>query len=164
MKKKYILVVLVVAFLGYGIWSSGLYMFLRGYLQNSEPTVSEVFPPTEYYPSLRSNVKAVVLIVHGLNLKPSKMSDLGTFLQESDFEVYTANLSGHRGSFDDHKIVTRAIWLEDFYGAYKIASARASELKIPIYFLGFSHGAVLGLDALLSKEDVKIEKMILECE
>ncbi len=160
-RKKSFILPLTIALVVFGVWRSGAYLYLSGVIANTAPAEVQVLPPLEYFPSIHSKVKAVVLIAHGLNLSPTQMGDLSDLLQTSDYEVYRLALSGHRGNFEELKTITRAIWLDDFSKGYKTAAKRAVELHVPIYFLGYSHGSVLAIDAAVSDPSIRFEKMLL---
>lgn len=100
--------------------------------------------------------KAVVVLGHGLNVRPSKMDELAQFLQENGSDVYRLNLSGHQESLEDFKIVTWKTWNSEFSEAKSEALARAHSLRVPLFFLGHSLSGILALS-----EPERFEKLIL---
>ncbi len=151
----------IILILAAATWKSGLLKYLNGTIQNSGSTKTQSFAAYEYLRPLHAPVRATFIVAHGLNLLPSRMNELCDFLQGSEFEVYRLALSGHRGNFDELKTVTRAQWLVDFKTVYEIAKAKAPVHPTPIYFLGFSMGGLLGVDAAASDSQIHFDKMIL---
>lgn len=87
-------------------------------------------------------VKAVALVIHGLNLKPEKMDALSQSLADSGVEVLRLALSGHGfGRFDE---VTSQSWLQQSRAGYLAAAKKAQNLGVPLFFLGYSLGGLLG--------------------
>ena len=112
--------------------------------------------------------QGVAFVVHGLNLKPSKMNELVKVLNGLQIDVLRVGLAGHRGSEEEHKHITREIWLKDVFDNYSLACAHAIALKKRLYFLGYSLGALLFLDLLnnapgsaLEKDRINVGKAIL---
>ena len=114
--------------------------------QQYEPTV----PP-----------RAVVLVVHGLNLHPDRMTPVCTLLQSLGVRVVRMALAGHRGDYGALVEVTRESWLEDYRAAVPLLASAAqsgrsretgadSLAALPVGFLGQSLGALTFCDFLLS--------------
>lgn len=120
---------------------------------------AEPAPSVEGVPA----AKAVVVLVHGLNLKPAKMNALADFLRASGADVLPVTLSGHGGGMEEFKKVTRGIWIQEMRDAFERAERRAKENNAPVYFVGYSLGALAGLDALNAAADREIRcgKMVL---
>jgi alpha-beta hydrolase superfamily lysophospholipase len=111
----------------------------------------------------KAPVNGVVIVAHGLNVKPSKMGDAeseGTIVKallDGGYTVVCAALSGHSGPVETMKSVTEAAWLADAYACYLAARAEAdraeslsSGLRTPLYLAGFSLGALL-FEAILNE-------------
>lgn len=94
--------------------------------------------------------QAIAIAVHGLNLKPEKMDPIGEHLRTQGASVLRVSLAGHRG--DVGAPVSRARWFEEMRLAMHTASERAHNLGLPLYYVGFSLGAVLGEDFLNSPD------------
>jgi len=95
--------------------------------------------------------RGVAVVVHGLNLRPSRMGDLVEVLVEAGFDVVRAALSGHGGNVETAKTVTRARFLADMHAAVCVAVARARERSsapepLPVVLVGFSLGALVSQD------------------
>lgn len=92
------------------------------------------------------DIKAVCLILHGLNLKPAKMDNWVSVLKEHGCLSIRMELSGHDGNKDSMKKVTHEKWRDDFNIHALKAQKEADRLNVPLYFLGFSLGALMGVD------------------
>ena len=88
---------------------------------------------------------AVTLVAHGLNVRPAAMQPLIDWLNSKGSDVYLVKLSGHHqeGGVSIQE-VTAAIWWEEMVYGYNIAKRTASLQGLPVYFLGYSLGALLG--------------------
>ncbi len=102
---------------------------------------------TESYSSTQP-LKGFVLIAHGLNLNPAKMQPIASFLQAAGYHTVLARLSGHQSSTQGWQDVSYARWQEEMSALHCHAALRAKQQEVPLYFLGYSLGAVLGLDTL----------------
>lgn len=93
--------------------------------------------------------QGVALVIHGLNLRPSKMNSLVEFLNASHWDVLRLSLTGHRGSVDEMKQTQRENWLEDVWRGYCLleqhASAKGLKHKL---FLGYSLGGLMMQDLM----------------
>ncbi|MDR0442772.1 MAG: lysophospholipase [Treponema sp.] len=123
----------------------------------------------QYRETSMSNPRGIVIVVHGLNVKPSKMGTPSTegtlvkLLLESGYHVCRVTLKGHGGSIEDMQNVTRSDWIDDAYSQYCLAKTIAERERLPLYFLGFSLGALV-YEVLLNEETempVQFEKVIL---
>lgn len=90
-------------------------------------------------------VKVVVLVVHGLNLDPSRMDELSHILLDRGAAVLRVTLTGHSSeSATPLTHVTRGTWRD----AIDRAAAAAAKYRAPLGFVGFSLGSLAALDAL----------------
>lgn len=108
-------------------------------------------------------VKAVVLLLHGLNLRPAKMDDWAALLSDHGGHVVRFALYGHTGDYQHMKEVGVEIWRHQFQEAFAVARAKAEEYGVPIYFVGFSLGALAALEWIACEKSstALIEKMVL---
>lgn len=108
-------------------------------------------------------VKAVVILAHGLNLRPQKMDGWSKLLSGAGAQVIRFALYGHTGDRKHMQKVTSDVWRSQFEEVVKIASIRAQEDGVPLYFIGFSLGALIGLEWLsrLEQVDGGFQKMVL---
>ena len=123
----------------------------------------------QYWETAASNPRGIVIVVHGLNVKPSKMgtpSAEGTLVKlllDSGYHVYRVTLKGHSGPLEDMQSVTRSDWIHDAYYQYCRAKTIAESGQLPLYLLGFSLGALV-YEVLMNEETaipVQFEKIIL---
>lgn len=106
-------------------------------------------------------VKAVVILLHGLNLKPSKMDDWVHLLLAGNAEVIRFALHGHSGDYQQMAEVTADMWREQFQRVAAVARGKARERDVPLYFIGFSLGALVALEWLSSVDEQAFERMVL---
>lgn len=97
-----------------------------------------------------SKTRAVVFIVHGLNLRPSKMDPLAEFFARHNCDVLRSALG------DDPKK-----WEEKFSDDYEKAREHAEIMQRPLYFVGYSLGALIGLSFIHTHPEHEIKKMAL---
>lgn len=105
--------------------------------------------------------KAVAAVVHGLNLRPSKMGDIVESLRAAQIDVLRVALTGHRGQEREIDTVTRDVWLNDMREAYKTVSAYAKNLGVPKHFVGYSLGGLLQVDLMQEDEKMRYDRMAL---
>ena len=53
------------------------------------------------------------------------------------------------------------MWSDEVYKAYLKVRERASKKNVPVFFIGYSLGGLLGCDLLLSHSDVFYDRMVL---
>lgn len=114
-----------------------------------------------WLPSKKTELKSVALVAHGLNLKPSKMNSLSELLNKNGVDVLRVSLAGHRGSKREGLFTTHRGWRNEFQAHYCLAEKRAKELNVPLHFLGFSLGALIGVDFLNTQNNHMVSKMAL---
>ena len=107
--------------------------------------------------------KAIVFMLHGISMRAGGMKDLSDVMQSFGFDVFRATLWGHGGNEDEIKKSSRAKWLDEVLEGYCIARERADQLHVPLYFAGFSLGALLTLDIANGgfRQKIEFEKMVL---
>lgn len=122
----------------------------------------------QYWETTVTNPLGIVIVVHGLNVKPSKMgapSAEGTLVKlflDSGYHVYRVTLKGHGGPIEDMQNVTQSDWIHDAYFFYCQARVIAEREHLPLYLLGFSLGALV-YEVLANEETelpVQFEKRI----
>jgi esterase/lipase len=143
-------------------------MFLLGYL-NGCTTVNvmkdskeRAFETRILHNAPKDKAKAVIILLHGLNLAPQRMDDWAKILSFHDAYVIQFSLYGHTGNVAHMQTVSVDIWRNQFETVMSISLAKAKELGVPLYFMGFSLGALVNLEWLASqKEQPAIKKMVL---
>lgn len=92
------------------------------------------------------NPRAVALLAHGLNLRPSRMDVIAKLLTQNGLDVYRLRLQGHGDSLESFKSVSRSRWLKEVSAAVDTVRNRAADLKVPTFFVGYSVGALVYAD------------------
>jgi alpha-beta hydrolase superfamily lysophospholipase len=117
----------------------------------------------------RVPVNGVVIVAHGLNVKPSKMGgpeDAGTIVEallDGGYHVVRAVFTGHSGGA--MAAVTGQAWLEDARACVSVARAEAGRVealtgsRCRLYLAGFSLGALVF--EVLMNEDAVFDKAVL---
>ncbi len=103
-----------------------------------------------FYTEFKEDTQAVVLLAHGLNLKPSKMDQLASFFNSKKCDVLRISL----GDNPDR-------WEEKFNNGYDEALEHAQILERPLYFVGYSLGALMGMHFLATHPHHQIKKLSL---
>lgn len=115
-----------------------------------------------YNSSSLSAKRAVTLVAHGLNLKPEAMLFLVNWLAGNGSDVYLVSLSGHHKNGIGIREVTLSIWQEEMLAGYEMARKASLLHSIPLYFLGYSLGALLVQSmAALSIERTLFDRQVL---
>ena len=122
----------------------------------------------------REEIKGVALVIHGLNLRPDKMQAIVTGLTEAGIDALRLSLHGHGENFPHHegidkdqarldafKGVSFPLWTNEAYLAYTLVQKKAEQNKVPIFFVGFSIGGLIGLDLFASQKEVQYDRMVL---
>jgi esterase/lipase len=108
--------------------------------------------------------RAVAVLVHGLNNKPTVMNPLAGVLNAAGVAVLRVTLQGH-DCLDLHALQAVRIedWLYDALRALCVASQYARAQGLPLYYVGYSVGGSLLVDLLqrTGHEDIQVDKMIL---
>ena len=97
-------------------------------------------------------------------------------LNSAGIEALNVSLCGHGGNFmrcgsspaDDNqdrlasfKHVSYFLWLTAVHQAYLQVMLRARKLGVPVFFVGYSLGGLLGCDLLAAKPGVHFDRMVL---
>jgi esterase/lipase len=72
------------------------------------------------------------------------------WLNHHGSDVYLISLSGHTETGIPIKKVTRIIWEQEMLDGYQTAEQASKENNVPLYFLGYSLGALLGQTMIAS--------------
>ncbi|MFI5389871.1 MAG: alpha/beta hydrolase [Bacteriovoracales bacterium] len=116
----------------------------------------------KWFFSKEKAIKGVAFTLHGLNSWPSTMDPIALFLNKKGIHVLRGALKGHQGSYEEMEHVSREIWFSETSALYQEALKKSKELKVPLYFVGYSIGALLFMDLISnSPEKIEVEKMIL---
>jgi esterase/lipase len=124
----------------------------------------------------KSNTKlnGVALVIHGLNSRPDKMESIIAAMNAFGVDCLNLSLRGHGKNYSDindtasadarmeaFKSVTYPMWKAEAYQAYQRVERRGKLHAIPLFFVGFSMGGLLGVDLLSSSPKVTFHKMVL---
>lgn len=127
-----------------------------------------------YFADRQKESRGVALVIHGLNLRPDRMEPIISRLGQAGVDCLNVSLRGHGENFthrygiesdnarlEDFKTVSYSLWSEEAYSAYLQAEKRRLQKRVPLFFIGFSLGGLIGLDLLASQPDVRYERMVL---
>lgn len=115
-----------------------------------------------FYPSELPVKKAVTLVAHGLNQKPEAMLPLISLLAKEGSDVYLVRLSGHRNADNSINTISALVWENEMLQAYAVASEASSALSRPLFFLGYSLGALLAQSTIVAiTERTAFDKQVL---
>ena len=116
----------------------------------------------------------VALVIHGLNVRPDRMQPLIDCLNEAGIDCLSLALHGHGDNYlhqphtdpqearlESFRRVTTGLWRDEVVAAYRIARARADAQQLPIYFCGYSLGALMGCTAVATVQNVYFDRMLL---
>jgi len=115
----------------------------------------------EFFPAIGQN-KAVTVVSHGLNNKPSVMLPLVNYLNELGSDVYMLKLFGHRSDSSNLKDLTQDIWVSETLNAYNQARELSEKNDVPLFFMGYSLGALIGQFMIFSSNGaVSFDRQVL---
>ncbi len=118
--------------------------------------------------------KGLALVIHGLNLKPRKMSSIISALTDAGVEALNLSLRGHgenyvprpdmnsaRARAESLKQAAYEVWSHEARGAYRAIKAKNTRLGVPTFLVGFSLGALLGVDLWASSAEIHFDRSLL---
>ncbi|MDR0551076.1 MAG: alpha/beta hydrolase [Spirochaetaceae bacterium] len=111
--------------------------------------------------------KGVVLLAHGLNVRPAKMGDaetdgtLAKLFLDAGYHVYRVELQGHNGALAGMQNVKADDWLADALLQYRSAAHIAEDAELPLYLAAFSLGALVYENLMLTRDDVTFAAAVL---
>lgn len=127
-----------------------------------------------HYSNTDGSSHGVYLLVHGLNLNPNRMNPLRDELLHAGFDVLQVQLTGHRmnlshpedstsrrARLEAFRKVTLSRWMGEMQNVYRKAKARSEQQQVPLYYMGFSMGGLLGPLLLVSPGSAHFDKMVL---
>lgn len=114
---------------------------------------------TRWLRSTGGPVRGIAVVAHGLNQKPDRMNALAGLLQERGVDVVRVQLHGRPG--EEWLAAGRARWQAVMLAAYDQARQEAVRRRVPLYFVGFSLGALVNLDLMNAEEAIRYDRMVL---
>ncbi len=164
--------------LPYRLWSSICVLVYAMAIGLGNGTVSAYQPNEKYLqwsaPVDSQRIHGICMVVHGLNLDPDRMQSICHVLREAGMHVLMVSLQGHGENYQPHNGLTSAEarlrsfqqvtleqWRSEVKKAYESAVQRSREHAVPLYYIGFSLGGVLGPGLLVSDKEVQFDKMVL---
>jgi esterase/lipase len=115
-----------------------------------------------FFPSGVQPGKALTIAVPGLNMRPAAFLDIVNFLTQKGSDVILVHLTGHRDDSQNLSEITRQAWLADLLEAYEHAEALIKNNPRPMYFIGFSLGALVNFYVMSHYPGrVHYDKMVL---
>ena len=103
---------------------------------------------SQWFLAKSNKAPAVVLLIHGLNQRPSSWTQLIEELNDLGLHVYRLSLKGHRGlPSRDMEEVSSDIWLNEFHEGYAQTHKRFPGL--PLYLVAYSMGALIAMTGQL---------------
>ncbi len=119
-------------------------------------------------------LRGAALVLHGLNLDPERMRPLIALLNAAGIAAFLLELHGHGGNFparsgaDDRRdrlaafqSCRYALWAEEAIAGFREVRRVAAAASGEAVFVGFSYGALLGCDLLVSRPEVAFARMVL---
>lgn len=115
------------------------------------------------YPDKNQSVKAVVVIVHGLNFKPERMDDWSGLLTSHGAISMRFSLYGHDKDIQLMREVNSQIWRRQFDMGMEQAHKLSKRHGVPMVFIGYSLGGLIGIDWVTRQRtsDNVFSKMVL---
>ncbi|WP_413295099.1 alpha/beta hydrolase [Bdellovibrio sp. HCB185ZH] len=89
------------------------------------------------------------------------MVSIENVLRENRIDVLRVALSGHNNNLNIFKHVTAEMWERDALRAYCQANERAKKYGMPLYYVGYSLGGVIGVTISSKYQHVHFDKMVL---
>ncbi|MEJ2282251.1 MAG: alpha/beta fold hydrolase [Desulfobacterales bacterium] len=131
--------------------------------------------PTQWFNSpTPESLQGVALVIHGLNLRPKKMSTIIDNLTRAGIDVLSLSLRGHGENYapregldadaarmETFKNVSYPLWSNEAYLAYKQAQKRAQQRQVPVFLAALSIGGLIGLDLFASHSEVQFDRIVL---
>ncbi|NRA68204.1 MAG: alpha/beta hydrolase [Pseudobacteriovorax sp.] len=100
----------------------------------------------------KKHPRGIFALAHGLNNQATCLTDIRTKLQDLGFITLNLTLAGHENT-SDWSQPSRHSWLENFNSLESsVADIRKNQPSLPAYFLGFSTGALVFMDHVLSTQ------------
>jgi len=87
--------------------------------------------------------KGVMVVTHGLNLRPARLNEFAEFYAANGYEVLRPSFAGHCKGAGDLLKIQPEFWENDAQRFHALAKAKADELKVPLYLTAYSFSALI---------------------
>lgn len=91
----------------------------------------------------QGTLKAVVVMGHGLNLKPGKMEEMAQEFSRAGYEIFLPAFYGHCGENNNYLHVTWEHWQADAQSIFATAQEVARKQSKPLYLVAYSFSALI---------------------
>jgi esterase/lipase len=121
-----------------------------------------------------AELNGVALVIHGLNGRPDKMESIIAELTACGIDCLNLSLRGHGKNYyplektdsaaarmEAFKSVSYPLWKSEAFQAYRLVKKEGTQYGVPVFFIGFSMGGLLGVDLFASNSNVNFDKMVL---
>lgn len=98
--------------------------------------------PTEVFRP-EAKPKGVILLTHGMNLRPSCLNEMALAFTKAGYEVRRPSFTGHCEDNKKYLEVKKEDWLRDADHFHKEALDRAKKLKAPLILVAYSFSALI---------------------
>lgn len=118
------------------------FILLTGFV-GSAAFAADLGPCDAWFPAA-APARGVVVLTHGMNLRPAAMDEMAKDLSGRGYEVFRPAFTGHCGTDNGIYLAVKAEqWREDARRFYGIASARAKALNLPLHLVAHSFSALV---------------------
>lgn len=87
--------------------------------------------------------RAVIVVTHGLNLRPDRMDEIAKAYSKEGYLVYRPAFTGHCGDPQKYFQVQYEQWDSDAKRIYFTAYRRAQSLHVPLHLLAYSFSGLI---------------------
>lgn len=118
--------------------------------------------------------RGVALVIHGLNLNPTRMAAVISALNEAGIDTLQLSLRGHGDNYrrrdgldatqsrlEEFRGVSYPVWFQETLKGCEEARSNAREKRVPLFLVGFSYGGLIGLDMMAARPDVDFDRAVL---
>jgi len=154
--------------------SNGLFLALKNPDEDFNKNQSEISASRWYQRKNPEKLNGVALVIHGLNSRPDKMESIIAEMTAAGIDCLNLSLRGHGENYSQlndtdsaearmqaFKSVSYQLWRTETYQAYQQVKKRSKRYGTCLFFVGFSMGALLGVDLFTSNPHIKFDKMVL---
>lgn len=118
------------------------FLILLSFLCCSTAFSAEQFACEEWFPA-QGKAKGVIIVTHGLNLRPVRMNELARFFAAQGYEAFRPSFTGHCREPEELQKVKPDSWEKDAREFYAKAKTKADALKVPLYLAAYSFSGLI---------------------